>query len=198
MMNITFEFIISGIIAISITALFIAILTDFIFYEKREEVKREKKSIVATGTMVMYYFVYLIIIKLKLGHISIADRPAYIFVNVVGALLVLTGSIMNISGRIKLQGNWANHIKIYGDHSLVTTGIYSLVRHPLYASLMIMLFGGSIAYANFLSAVLTIVIFIPFMYYRAKQEEVLLEKEFKNYAEYKKRTGMFFPKLWRR
>jgi protein-S-isoprenylcysteine O-methyltransferase Ste14 len=33
------------------------------------------------------------------------------------------------------------------------------------------------------------------MYYRAKQEERLLEKEFKNYRAYKKEVGMFFPKL---
>jgi len=35
------------------------------------------------------------------------------------------------------------------------------------------------------------------MYYRAKQEEKFLQEEFAEYKEYKKKTGMFFPKLWR-
>jgi len=70
-----------------------------------------------------------------------------------------------------------------------------VVRHPLYASIMLMLFGGSIAYRNWLSAVLTAFVFIPFMYYRAKQEETLLQEEFTEYEEYKNTTGMFFPKL---
>ncbi|MGK0469242.1 MAG: protein-S-isoprenylcysteine O-methyltransferase Ste14, partial [Clostridium sp.] len=39
-------------------------------------------------------------------------------------------------------------------------------------------------------------IFIPFMYYRAKQEETLLIQTFSEYNDYIKRTGMFFPKIF--
>jgi protein-S-isoprenylcysteine O-methyltransferase Ste14 len=34
------------------------------------------------------------------------------------------------------------------------------------------------------------------MYYRAKQEETLLVGEFKDYTDYQKKVGMFFPKRW--
>lgn len=109
--------------------------------------------------------------------------------------MIVIGTVINIIGRIQLKSNWANHIKIYKNHSLINRGIYKVVRHPLYASIMLMLFGGSIAYRNWLSAVLTAFVFIPFMYYRAKQEETLLQEEFTEYEEYKNTTGMFFPKL---
>jgi protein-S-isoprenylcysteine O-methyltransferase Ste14 len=111
--------------------------------------------------------------------------------------MIVAGAIINLLGRVQLKGNWTNHIKIYESHSLVNRGIYNVVRHPLYASIMLMLFGGSVAYRNWLSAALTAFVFIPFMYYRAKQEEVLLLEEFTEYVEYKKTTGMFLPKLWR-
>jgi serine/threonine-protein kinase len=39
------------------------------------------------------------------------------------------------------------------------------------------------------------VIFVPFMYYRAKQEETMLMQRFSEYTEYKKKTGMLFPKV---
>jgi protein-S-isoprenylcysteine O-methyltransferase Ste14 len=36
------------------------------------------------------------------------------------------------------------------------------------------------------------------MYYRAKQEEVFLIREFNTYEAYREKTGMFFPEFWRR
>ena len=48
---------------------------------------------------------------------------------------------------------------------------------------------------NYLVFILNTIIFIPFMYYRAKQEEKELVKEFKEYKDYSKKTGMFFPKI---
>jgi len=198
MINFTFEIIITYIITLSVTAVFIAIAADFILLDKRKDTKKEKKSIVATGTMVMYYLFYYLIIRSKLGEISIEGRPLGRFIIISGTLFIVLGAILNIWGRLQLKSNWANQIKIYKDHSLITTGSYSLVRHPLYASLMLMLFGGSLVYMNYLSAVLTVMIFIPFMYYRAKQEEALLMQQFEDYSDYKRKTGMFFPKIWRR
>jgi protein-S-isoprenylcysteine O-methyltransferase Ste14 len=198
MINITFEAIITYIIVISVTAVFIAIAADFICFDKRNDTKREKKSIVTTGTMVMFYFFYYIVLRSRFGQIYIENKLYYRVLLVKGAVLVAAGAIINILGRLQLKSNWADQIKIYENQSLVTAGVYSLVRHPLYASIMLMLFGGSIVYMNYISAILTTVIFIPFMYYRAKQEENILEQQFKNYSDYEGETGMFFPKIWRR
>jgi protein-S-isoprenylcysteine O-methyltransferase Ste14 len=195
MMAITFEFVITGIIALSIIGLFLGIGLDFILFEKRGEIKKEKRSVVATGTMVLFYILYMMVIRSKIGYVEVSEALILRVLQSFGAVCVAIGAVLNIMGRLRLQGNWSNHIKIYDDQYLVTTGVYRLVRHPLYASLMLMLFGGAMVYTNYLSAILTMVVFIPFMVYRARQEEVLLAQEFKDYDQYRKRTGMFFPKL---
>lgn len=197
-MRFTFDVAITGIIALSIIALFAAIAADFILFEKRTEIKKQKRSIVATGTMFLYYFIYILVIRSELGHVEISDMTMLRILKTIGAVCIAAGAAMNIMGRLRLQSNWSDHIKIYKDQTLVTTGIFSVVRHPLYASLMMMLFGGALIYTNYICAILTFIVFIPFMHYRAKQEEVLLAQEFKDYALYRKKTGMFFPKLWRR
>lgn len=196
-MNISIERIVPLIIAASVIAVFIAIALDFIYFNKRDDTKREKKSIVSTGTMVLFYFIYYLIIRNGLNQLTIENKTLRYLLLVIGTVCVVAGAIVNIWGRLQLKNNWANHIKIYENHSLVTTGTYVLVRHPLYASIILMLFGGSVVYLNYISAILTAVIFIPFMYYRARQEEVLLNRMFADYSEYKRKTGMFFPKLKR-
>jgi protein-S-isoprenylcysteine O-methyltransferase Ste14 len=94
-----------------------------------------------------------------------------------------------------LGKNWANQIKIYSKHTLITKGVYKIVRHPLYASLIWIFYACSVLYLNWLAFLLNTLIFVPMMNYRAKQEEELLEKQFKDYKRYKNKVGRFFPKL---
>ena len=187
------SYIISALITLSVVAVFVAIFIDFVIYNSKNTVKKSRRSIVATGSMIGFYVVYYFVLRYRIGGLYFIDP----YIIIIGTAMIVAGAVFNILGRIQLKGNWANHIKIYEGHSLVNRGIYKVVRHPLYASIMLMLFGGSIAYRNWLSAVLTAFVFIPFMYYRAKQEETLLQEEFAEYEEYKKTTGMFFPKLWK-
>ena len=187
------EYILSALITISVISVFAAVIVDFVKYNDKNAVKKSRRSIVATGSMIGFYVVYYMVLRFWLGRLYFVN----IYVIILGTAMVVAGAVINIIGRIELKGNWANHIKIYEDHSLVNCGTYKIVRHPLYASIMLMLLGGSIAYRNWLGAFLTAAVFIPFMYYRAKQEEALLLEEFAEYEEYKKTTGMFFPKLWR-
>jgi len=186
-------YILSVVISLSVVAVFVAVLVDFVVYDRKDTVKKSRRSIVATGSMFGFYAVYYVTLYLRIGRLDYVNLPVLL----MGTAMVAAGAAINILGRVTLKGNWANHIKIYEDHSFIQHGIFGVVRHPLYASLMLMLLGGSLAYRNWLSAVLTVAVFIPFMTYRARQEEMLLKEEFPQYEAYIKTTGMFFPKLWR-
>jgi len=194
----TFNLVCFLIINISIFALIISIIVDFVFYNNKSNIKTEKKSIVETGSMTGYTILFCIMTGLDVGKINFDNYISFLITTGIGTLFILTGSIINIIGRIKLGNNWSNHIKIYSSHSLITHGIYKIVRHPLYASLMLMFFGGSLVFKNWICFLTLIFVFIPFMNYRAKQEEKLLIEEFPDYIEYKKSVGRFFPKLYLR
>ena len=55
--------------------------------------------------------------------------------------------------------------------------------------------GASLVFENPLALLAAFGVFLPAMAYRARQEETALAAEFPAYAEYRRRTGMFFPKL---
>jgi protein-S-isoprenylcysteine O-methyltransferase Ste14 len=177
-----------------------AIVIDFARYHRQRgrDVVRSGRSLVETGSMTAFFIVYYLAIRFRVLEIpaSGALRTAMIS---AGLLLLVAGACLNVWGRVKLESNWANQIKIYEGHTLKTSGPYSIVRHPLYASLIWMFVGGSLVYSNPLSLLLTAAVFVPMMVARAKKEEALLSEAFgAQHDEYRGRTGMLFPRPWRR
>jgi protein-S-isoprenylcysteine O-methyltransferase Ste14 len=82
------------------------------------------------------------------------------------------------------------------DHTLVTSGPYRWVRHPLYTigcSLFVTF--GMIA-DNWFIALLGILAFIAMAIRTPKEEANLIAKFGEEYREYMKRTGRFLPKVW--
>lgn len=181
------------IIGLCLFALFTSIMINFI-EASNEKTKGEKKSIVETGTMTLFFIAFYALIRFKIGEIVVEETVRNILV-ITGLLLMILATTANIIGRFNLGKNWGNQIKIYESHTLKTKGMYAIVRHPLYASIMLMFYSACLIYPNYLAFLATTCVFIPFMYYRAKQEEKLLTKTFPEYKKYQKKVGMFFPKF---
>ncbi len=181
--------------AVSVVAVLGAVLIDFLDVHGRAKPKRQRRSIVDTGTMLAFVMMIYILIRFNIGSVTVSNGVLTNVLTLLGACIVAIGAVVNIRGRIDLGKNWANQVVIYTDHTLVTSGVYRFVRHPLYASIIWMLFGASIMEMNIGSTLATAAIFIPFMTYRAKQEEAALLPEFPAYAAYTKRVPRFFPSL---
>jgi protein-S-isoprenylcysteine O-methyltransferase Ste14 len=185
-------FIVNLIVAVCIFSIFLAVLLNFLDDKGSvHKPKKQKKSIVETGTMTLFFILVYFLLRFRVGSF---EQSNWLSVG-IGLMVMVFGTFFNIWGRKYLGDNWANQIKIYDNHKLVTGGPYKFVRHPLYASLIWMFYASSFIYANWAVFIVTTVIFVPFMYYRAKQEEKLLTQQFEEYKIYAKKTGMFFPKI---
>lgn len=191
-------FILANIVIILCTiSVIFAILIDFIVYHKTKESKKKINSWVETGSMFLFFFLYYLLMYLNCGRINVESKSIISLFSVIGSMLLIVGCYVNIKGRLLLKHNWANQVIIYHNHTLVTKGVYKLVRHPLYASIIWMLLGGCFVYTNYIALTSVLVVFIPMMYYRAKQEERLLHSEFPEYISYKNKVWMLFPKLFK-
>jgi protein-S-isoprenylcysteine O-methyltransferase Ste14 len=168
-----------------------AVLVNFLRAREAHAVRAQRRSAVETGSMLAFFLGFYLLIRLRLGahFIPVIYHPAAL----VGLGLLLLGTAVNILGRFALGRNWGNQVIIYEDHQLVVGGVYRIVRHPLYAGLIWMFTGAALVFQNWAALLATIFIFLPGMYYRAKQEEQALVARFPDYREYRNRTGMFFP-----
>lgn len=189
------NFLINLIISLCSSALIFSVIFDFILYEENDNTKKQKKSKVATWNMSFFFFILYLIWLLKIWNFRVQDNINNI-ITVIWIVLVILWTIFNIMWRFYLSNNWANHIKIYDNHTLVVSWPYKIVRHPLYASLIGFWVWVGLAYLNYLMIALTLFIFLPMMIYRAKQEEQLLSERFPDYKDYKKKVSMFIPKIF--
>ena len=190
-----FTFIIQAIICFCVFCLFLAVFIDFALYSGNGGVLKEKKSVVETGTMTLFFLGFLILLQKGVWVIPAGAGGVKELLMLMGTGMVAAGCAANIYGRFNLGRNWANQIRIYQGHTLVQTGMYGIVRHPLYASIILMFYGACLAYRNLAGIIAVSAVFVPFMAYRARQEEKLLIQKFPRYEQYRQRTGMFFPKI---
>jgi len=172
-----------------------AVVADFrAYYRQNRDVVRADRSWVETGSMTGFFVVYYLAIRFGLLGVTVSEPWRTVGI-VAGLVLMVAGAVFNVAGRLYLKSNWANQIKIYEGHWLVTEGPFAVVRHPLYASLIWMFVGGSLIYANVASLVLTLGVFVPMMYVRASKEDALLAEAFgEQFDAYTCRTGMLFPR----
>ncbi len=85
---------------------------------------------------------------------------------------------------------------LYHDHELVHTGPYSLVRHPIYASLLAMLVSTLLPLTRWPWALVSMTVFIAGTEIRVRTEDGLLAGRFGGkFEEYRRQVPAYIPWL---
>jgi protein-S-isoprenylcysteine O-methyltransferase Ste14 len=110
-------------------------------------------------------------------------------------LLHLVSNGIIFFGFYLLYAGWSLIYKSEGKQ-LVTTGVYSYVRHPQYVGLFLITVGFLIQWPTLITLILWP--FLILAYYRlAKREEAAVSKQFpQEFAAYKSAVPAFFPRLF--
>jgi protein-S-isoprenylcysteine O-methyltransferase Ste14 len=110
----------------------------------------------------------------------------------VGLVLFADGLAFAIWARRHIGRNWGSPMSQKNEPELVTSGPYRLVRHPIYAGLLVATTGTAVAlsWEWLIAAALVGIYFI----YRALREERNLSEQFPDtYPPYKRSTKMLLP-----
>jgi protein-S-isoprenylcysteine O-methyltransferase Ste14 len=81
------------------------------------------------------------------------------------------------------------------DAELVQTGVYALVRHPVYSGLTLAALGWAIAHLSLSHLGASVILFV-FLSAKASREEEWLTQQFPEYTEYKKNVKKLIPWLY--
>ena len=104
---------------------------------------------------------------------------------VLGVILVLIFLALLTAARLQLGNSFSITAEA---RKLVTTGLYSRIRHPIYVFSSVM-FLGFVLYFKIPWLAALLVVILPMQYFRAHQEEKVLFQAFgETYLAYKKTT----------
>jgi len=183
----------------TLTTILLFYTMDFVLIRRYDKQRRASGSGRAWDfTFFIFAMVAILVLQpVLLPIISIQIKETWgLFVQVTGALTVITALALHIWSRTHLQHFYAERVEVQPEHKVIDTGPYKLMRHPVITSFFGIatgLFLINPALTTFAALIYTIWDFTR----AAQQEEDLLTKTLPGYTEYAHRTPRFLPRVWR-
>jgi protein-S-isoprenylcysteine O-methyltransferase Ste14 len=114
-----------------------------------------------------------------------------------GLLIIIAGFAVRWTAIIQLKKAFTVDVAINRAHELKTNGLYSIIRHPSYLGLLLIMTGEAVSMVSLISfAVVFLPVFIAVLY-RIHVEEQLLEEAFgEMYGVYRLKTKMIVPFIY--
>jgi protein-S-isoprenylcysteine O-methyltransferase Ste14 len=114
----------------------------------------------------------------------------------LGVFLTAISLLIFWRGHTDLGTNWSPTLAIREQHTLVTDGIYGVIRHPMYASQWIFALAQPLLLHNWIAGFWNLLVFFPFYILRVRAEEKLMLEQFgEQYQSYMQKVGGVVPRF---
>jgi protein-S-isoprenylcysteine O-methyltransferase Ste14 len=111
-------------------------------------------------------------------------------------VLFLLAALLSWTGARALGRQWRLDAGLSADHELITFGPYRFVRHPIYTSMLCVLFGTGFLITPWWLLLPAFLILIAGTEIRVRIEDNLLASQFgEGFVEYKRRVPAYIPFL---
>lgn len=160
----------------------------------RNKPKSRQKPITFEKLGIIFFGAFLIVSLLGYNMFSFSN----IYFQVFGFILVVLGFIESMLGRQRLGTNWTESYdyQIKKKHELVTTGIYSQVRHPIYGGLWLTLTGAFIVSETYLFLPISLLSLLLFIKFARREEKILIKHFGEKYIKYQLKTKLLIPTIY--
>jgi len=157
--------------------------------EAKEEEKEQKWVVALSGLLFIAMFVVAGLNRRYLWWM-LPDWAVY-----SAAVLFLVGYLLY--AEVLRENVWLSRtIEVQEHQKVVDTGLYGIVRHPMYAATLILFLTMPLVLAS-LWAFVIMLFYIPVIDKRIRNEEMVLEEGLEGYKEYKKRVRYkVVPFVW--
>ena len=155
----------------------------------KEEQAEQKTVIALSGLMFLASFI-IAGLNFRFGWIRLP-----LWVSYAAALLFLAGYVLYAA--VLRENVWLSRtVEVQENQKVVDTGLYGIVRHPMYMSTLILFLAMPLVLGSVISFVIML-LYIPIIAKRIRNEEQVLENGLEGYAEYRKRVRYkVIPFVW--
>ena len=118
------------------------------------------------------------------------------WVRYLGLMLAVAGMAIRFMGLRELGRQFSIYVTLQKDHKLVQSGIYGVIRHPLYQGAISAMVGIALVFRSWLTIPGSVLV-TAFVLVRISREEKLLAEHFKEeFAAYRRRTWRLVPYIY--
>ncbi|MFX0097717.1 MAG: isoprenylcysteine carboxylmethyltransferase family protein [Candidatus Hodarchaeota archaeon] len=114
-------------------------------------------------------------------------------IRAIGVLTLISSLPILIWTHRTLGKYYAAVLELKEKHTLITSGPYSRIRHPMYTVFIIFTISLALISANLFVIVFSIFVIIPFPSIAKQEEQMLLGLFGDEYRDYMRQTNRFFP-----
>ncbi len=157
--------------------------------DAKEEQQEQRWVVALSGFLFVAVFV-VAGLNFRFGWFLLPD-----WVVCVAAVLFLAGYVMY--AEVMRENVWLSRtVEVQENQQVVDTGLYGVVRHPMYAATLLMFLSMPLVLAS-LWSLLLILLYIPIIALRIRNEEHVLERDLAGYKQYKTRVRYkLIPFIW--
>ena len=155
----------------------------------REE-QSEQKAVIALSAL-MFLAAFLVAgLNFRFGWIMM---PAWVSYAAAAVFLIAYA----LYAEVLRENVWLSRtIEVQENQKVVDTGLYGLVRHPMYMSTLLLFLSMPLVLGSVISFVIMLA-YIPIIAKRIRNEEQVLENGLEGYTDYKKRVKYkVIPFVW--
>jgi protein-S-isoprenylcysteine O-methyltransferase Ste14 len=121
--------------------------------------------------------ILLLVGKAWLGPLQIRLLPSGRLYAWTGVLITVLGLALAVWARSHLGRNWSASVELKQSHSLVRTGPYRIMRHPIYVGLLTAVLGTSITRGD-IRGLLAFLLVLVALLVKSRRENALLRDYF--------------------
>ncbi len=116
----------------------------------------------------------------------------------IGAALLGASLWLFWRSHYDLGKNWSPSLEINEQQMLITQGVYSKIRHPMYTSQLLQSLAQALLLQNWIAGLGGLATFLGFYFIRMPEEERMMADHFGDeYRDYSVRTGRIVPRVRR-
>jgi protein-S-isoprenylcysteine O-methyltransferase Ste14 len=159
--------------------------------------KREEGTISkVAGLLGMIGLVSVVVFTINPNWLAFANLSFPGWLRWVGVGIAICGFALLQWAQVTLGKSWSDIPRMMTDQTLITSGPYRFIRHPIYSAFILILGSTFFISANWLIGIAWIGMTVLEVFSRIGFEENLMIEYFgTQYLEYMKRTGQLLPKV---
>ena len=168
------------------------------YKQDRKAIFREEGLIVGLLASLWGVAILLPLLHMFTRWLSFVDYDLPAWAGWIGIAIFTIALWLLWRSHADLGHNWHIAAELREGHTLITSGVFRHIRHPMYSAHWLWGIAQALLIHNWIAGLTSLVIFLPIYLLRVRREEQMMLEQFgEEYRLYMRQTGRIIPRLLR-